>query len=272
MSSPRALADRSSLTRALGAEALYSYRRPAARQLNHFERRPAPTQPPARRHHFHATPPGPHRQYGDYVYDARWGWWPRWYPYWDQRWFAYWWDLYDRYGGDARPEYAEYERDAYLRQHARQLNLRVFGGRSYVGRDPLLPSHDTGVIVRDHRSPRPGGHDPWPVHTQPIVVVPAPVHPVHPVQPSPQPQPQPQPSPQPQPQRQRYQHPHFYYGDYVVVENGAWWPQWFPYQDPAWYAYWWQLYNYYGGDAYRDYAEYARDAILRAYAPQLGWL
>ena len=60
------------------------------------------------------------------------------------------------------------------------------------------------------------------------------------------------------------------YHDYAPVEGWGWWPRWYPYWDPQWRAYWWQLYDYYGGDNYAEYAEYARDAMLRAYAPQWG--
>lgn len=58
--------------------------------------------------------------------------------------------------------------------------------------------------------------------------------------------------------------------DYALIEGWGWWPRWYPYWDPQWRAYWWQLYDYYGGDYYAEYAEYARDAVLRAYAPQWG--
>ena len=160
-----------------------------------------------RRHHFHDVPPWPHQHHHDYVYvDARWGWWPRWYPYSDPGWYQYWWQLYDYYGGDASPEYAEYARDAVLRQSAPELGLVVsgyYGGGTQIGR-----------------------------YTQPAA-------------------------------HAQYQHPHYRYGDYVTV-NGAWLPRWYPYSDPGWYQYWWQLYHYYGGDAHRDYAEYARDAFLRS--------
>jgi len=77
----------------------------------------------SRRHHFHDVPPWPHQHHRDYVYVDRGGWWPRWYPYWDPQWYVYWWDLYDYYGGDAHPEYAEYARDAFLRQYAPQWGL-----------------------------------------------------------------------------------------------------------------------------------------------------
>jgi hypothetical protein len=80
---------------------------------------------PYRRHHFHDVPPWPHQHHGDYIVIEGWGWWPRWYPYWDQRWYAYWWYLYDYYGGDAYPEYAEYARDAVLRQYAPQWGFVV---------------------------------------------------------------------------------------------------------------------------------------------------
>jgi hypothetical protein len=97
-------------------------------------RGPIVTHPPVaqpihpRRHHFHDHPPYPHRYYNDYLLVEGWGWWPRWFPYWDERWFAYWWSLYDYYGGDAYPEYAEYARDAILRQNAPQWGLVISGG------------------------------------------------------------------------------------------------------------------------------------------------
>jgi hypothetical protein len=165
----------------------------------------------AHRHHFHDAPPWPHQHHHDYVHvDSRWGWWPRWYPYSDPGWYRYWWQLYDYYGGDASPAYAEYARDAILRQRAPELGLVVSGyGGTQVGR-----------------------------YTQPA-------QPVH------------------------YQHPHYNHGDYVTV-NGSWWPRWFPYWDPSWCRYWWQLYQYYGGDAHREYAEHARDAHLRSQMTQLG--
>jgi hypothetical protein len=84
-----------------------------------------PFQPPGRdrRHHFHDTPPWPHQSYQDYAPIEGWGWWPRWYPYWDPQWRTYWWYLYDYYGGDGYPEYAEYARDAVLRANASQWGL-----------------------------------------------------------------------------------------------------------------------------------------------------
>lgn len=90
---------------------------------------------PVRRHHFHDTPPWPHQRYLDYVSVDGWGWWPRWYPYWDGQWRAYWWQLYDYYGGDGYPEYAEYARDAALRANALQWGLVVGSnyGASQIG-------------------------------------------------------------------------------------------------------------------------------------------
>lgn len=183
---------------------------------------------PARRHHFHDVPPWPHQRYHDYVNVDGYGWWPRWFPYWNQRWYTYWWRLYDFYGGDGNPEYAEYARDDVLRQNAPSLGL-------VVGADP-------GAIVRDHR-----------VH---FGMPSAAHHPIVTQQPW---------------GGQQYPHPHDHYRDYSIV-NGAWWPQWFPYWDAAWRAYWAQLYVYYGGDARADYAQYARDAHLRADARRRGWL
>jgi hypothetical protein len=60
--------------------------------------------------------------------------------------------------------------------------------------------------------------------------------------------------------------------DYNYVEGYGWWPTWFPYWDPGWQAYWQSLYDYYGGDANPDYAEYARDEYMRTIAAQQGWL
>ncbi len=95
-----------------------------------------PARPP-RRHHFHDAPPWPHQHHHDYTLVEGWGWWPRWYPYWDARWYAYWWHLYDYYGGDAYPEYAEYARDAVLRSNAPQWGLVVGGhGGTQVGIQP----------------------------------------------------------------------------------------------------------------------------------------
>lgn len=92
------------------------------------DRVPVPPQRPHfRRHHFHDFPPWPQQRYHDYVYVDRAGWWPRWYPYWDPSWYAYWWQLYDYYGGDSYPDYAEYMRDAILRQYAPQWGLSVGG-------------------------------------------------------------------------------------------------------------------------------------------------
>jgi len=99
-------------------------------------RLPAPIFRP--RHHFHDTPPWPHQHYHDYAVVEGWGWWPRWYPYWDPQWRAYWWQLYDYYGGDGSPAYAEYARDAMLRAHAPQWGLAVGGsyGAAQVGGGP----------------------------------------------------------------------------------------------------------------------------------------
>jgi hypothetical protein len=91
--------------------------------------RPAPIRPAPRRHHFHDRPPWPHQHHHDYVAVEGWGWWPRWYPYWDPRWYAFWWSLYDYYGGEASPDYAEYARDAVLRANAAQYGLVVGGAR-----------------------------------------------------------------------------------------------------------------------------------------------
>ena len=230
----------------LGAE-------PARTASSYREHRgPIVTHPPVpqhrpRRHHFHEYPPYPHRYYNDYLLVEGWGWWPRWFPYWDQRWFDYWWSLYDYYGGDANPEYAEYARDAALRQYAPQWGLVISGARmgAELTRDRrgIVPTHGSPTlypgrgIVPTHGSPVPGSTRPDYDDRH----------------------------------RQHYRHPHDYYGDYVIVES-AWWPRWFPYWDSRWVQYWWQLYYAYGGDAYADYAQYARDAYLRALAAQWGWI
>jgi hypothetical protein len=132
MASPREMADRCSArardTRALPASVnVWSNARPIDHRVPTYaiDVRPAPPAP--RRHHFHDVPPGPHYQHHDYVFVDRGGWWPRWYPYWDPQWYVYWWYLYDHYGGDAYPEYAEYARDAVLRQYAPQWGLNVSG-------------------------------------------------------------------------------------------------------------------------------------------------
>lgn len=258
MASPREQADAASAARA------YRQALPASAYRQPLRLPPVDTRPIPRRHHFHDYPPWPHQRYGDYIVIEGWGWWPRWYPYWDQRWYSYWWQLYDYYGGDANPEYAEYARDAILRQQAPQWGLTVSG--SWMGAEPAR-----APIVRDHR----GATGIVPTHGSPVL---SPGRGIVPTHGSPL-------SPRPSDyddryrrqdyddryRRQRYQHPHDYYGDYVVVQ-GAWWPRWFPYWDPAWARYWLQLYYYYGGDAQGDYAQYARDAYLRSMAAQWGWI
>jgi hypothetical protein len=254
MASPREQADALSAAR--------------ARRAREIHLAPVLTSTPAvqhyRHHHFHDVPPWPHRRYGDYVVVEGWGWWPRWFPYWDQRWYSYWWHLYDYYGGDAYPEYAEYARDAYLRQHAPQWGLAVSG---WVGVELAAPSRDhravSAPVVYDHRGI-------VPTHGAPPIVAPpyrdhrgiVPTHGAPPVAAPPH---------DDRHERPRYRHPHDYYGDYFVVE-GVWWPRWFPYWETAWIRYWWQLYYYYGGDTHADYAQYARDAYLRALAAQWGWI
>lgn len=97
---------------------------------------------PHRRHHFHDVPPWPQQRYRDYVWVEGGGWWPRWYPYWDLGWYSYWWYLYDYYGGDAYPEYAEYARDAVIRQYAPQWGLVVSGSpTTAVGIQPYGVPH-----------------------------------------------------------------------------------------------------------------------------------
>ena len=177
-------------------------------------------------------------------------------------------------------EYAEYARDDVLRENASRWGLTISG--HWMGADPvvrdhrgIVPAHGSallpsgGGIVPSHGSPLPGGgyvtpgggivHTPGgivPTHGSPLpgggyVTPGGAIVPSH--------------------DRPRYHHPHDYYHDYTVVD-GAWWPRWFPYWDPAWFQYWWQLYYYYGGDARADYAQYARDAHLRADATRLGWI
>lgn len=109
---------------------------------------PAPALRP-HRHHFHDTPPWPHQRYQDYALVEGWGWWPRWYPYWDPQWRSYWWYLYDYYGGDGYPEYAEYARDAVLRSNATQWGLSV--GSSYGA--PQIGIEPYGVAPVASRSP-----------------------------------------------------------------------------------------------------------------------
>jgi hypothetical protein len=66
------------------------------------------------------TPPASYQRHGDYNFVEGWGWWPNWFPYWDSSWFSYWSSLYDYYGGDGNPDYAEYMRDKVMRQMAVQ--------------------------------------------------------------------------------------------------------------------------------------------------------
>jgi hypothetical protein len=180
------------------------------------------------RHHFHDRPPWPHQHYGDYVFvDGGLGWWPRWFPYWDEGWRSYWWGLYDYYGGDAYPDYATYARDAIIRQQAPQWGLIVSG--ALVG---AAPHHGGGYHFGGGGHHFGGGHHDF--------------------------------------GRARYPHPHDRYRDYTVVD-GLWWPRWFPYGDPTWRHYWDQLYVYYGGDTYPDYAHHARDAHVRGDARRRGW-
>jgi hypothetical protein len=65
-------------------------------------------------------PPTAHQRHHDYVFVEGHGWRPQWFPYWEPAWHQYWKSLYDYYGGDANPEYAELARDEALRVIARQ--------------------------------------------------------------------------------------------------------------------------------------------------------
>ena len=113
---------------------------------------------------------------------------------------------------------------------------------------PVL--HPPTVI--DHR----GGSQIHPTHGPIIRHPPVPTHPTHP---------RPAPSPtEPPASHHRHQ-------DYVFIEGYDWWPRWFPYWEPYWWQMWGWLYDYYGGDANPEYAEYARDWYLRSIAPQWGW-
>lgn len=122
---------------------------------------PLPQRPHFRRHHFHDFPPGPHQRYHDYIFVDRGGWWPRWYPYWNPSWYAYWWQLYDYYGGDAHPEYAEYARDATLRQYAPQWGLSVGGEVSNYASHAMVGIQPYGVpsVATRHASRGPEGAD-----------------------------------------------------------------------------------------------------------------
>ena len=55
------------------------------------------------------------------------------------------------------------------------------------------------------------------------------------------------------------------------MANRGWWPRWFPYWDPYWYWMWQYLFWYYRGYENPEYAEWARDEVLRSYAPRYGW-
>ena len=78
--------------------------------------------------------------------------------------------------------------------------------------------------------------------------------------------------PSPRPSSSQPPAEHYRHRDYVFVANHGWWPRWFPYWEPYWYEYWKYLYLYYGGDRNSAYAQQMRDATLRTYAPQRGWL
>jgi len=106
----------------------------------------------------------------------------------------------------------------------------------------------------DRRSPSPGSHPTRPTRPAPPIARPAEPHHEEP------------PHSWPAPEAHRR------HGDYAFVEGYGWWPRWYPYSDPSWYAYWQYLYDYYGGEANAEYAEYARDAALRSIAEQQGWL
>lgn len=135
-----------------------SVARPTVVDMRRDDRSSAwPVHAPPRRHHFHDVPPWPHQRYHDYVYVDRGGWWPRWYPYWEPSWYAYWWQLYDYYGGDASPEYAEYARDAILRQNAPQWGLSVSGAggaQTTVGIQPYgVPASVSRYSPRGYARP-----------------------------------------------------------------------------------------------------------------------
>jgi len=117
---------------------------------------PAASPPRVRRHHFHEVPPWPQQRYHDYAYVEGWGWWPRWFPYWDRRWYDYWWSLYDYYGGDARPDYAEYASDAIFRQYGPQWGL-VVSGSCYGGTQVGIQPYGVAAVAQRY-SPR--GRDP----------------------------------------------------------------------------------------------------------------
>jgi hypothetical protein len=67
-------------------------------------------------------------------------------------------------------------------------------------------------------------------------------------------------------------HPRHHHHDYTYVANYGWWPSWFPYWDPYWFWYWQYLYWYYRGYENPEYAEWARDAVLRSMARERGWM
>jgi hypothetical protein len=165
---------------------------------------------------------------------------------------------------------------------------------AYLGQDPVVrdrrdersPARERGERppARDNRGGRP--LSPW---SQPHAPqTPRPVEPDPRVTTPPFPLPQPDPRVTTRPEdlrprrdrddrddrddRRRPRHPRYRHQDYIYVTNYGWWPRWYPYWDPQWFMYWRQLYDYYGGDAYPEYAEWARDEVLRAMAPQRGWL
>ena len=173
---------------------------------------------------------------------------------------------------------------------------------------PLVPGRSP---VRDHRGERPPWVSPRDQPVMPRV--PPPVQPVTPRVPPRDPRPRPvedtrpidprvttphfptQPAPPPDPRVTTYpedvrprerdrdrddddrrrprRRPRDEHRDYVFVPGYEYWPRWYPYWDPYWYWLWRYLFWYYRGHENPDYAEWARDQVLRtSYAPRYGWL
>lgn len=129
---------------------------------------------------------------------------------------------------------------------------RLYRGGSHrqvhylMGADPSRAVHPVAVAPTPAYSAYPG-HPAYPVH---------PGVPVHAAPPS----------------RAHPPASHLRHHDYGFADGWGWWPIRFPYWDPSWRAYWQSLYDYFGGDANSDYAEYARDATVRQVAAQRGRL